>query len=86
MGLIDVLLAVIAFDIIIYTVSKNNTLDLHQNLGKCRPIYIILSLLSNSDNGEVILCINFAEFVIKSYSERSCIICILCFIYCTKIQ
>jgi len=26
------------------------------------------------------------EFVVKSYSQSSCVICILCVIYCTKIK
>jgi len=26
-------------------------------------------------------CINFTEFIVKSYSQRSCVVCILCFMY-----
>jgi len=42
--------------------------------------------LSPSDSVELICCMNFTEFVIKSHSERSCVICILWFIYCIEMN
>jgi len=44
-----------------------------------RSRYYLQSVLSPSGSDELVCCIrlNFTEFVIKSYSELSCVICIL---------
>jgi len=39
------------------------------------------------DNGEVICCINFTEFIVKSFNQHSCVICMRWTVKCcTRLQ
>ena len=45
---------------------------------------LVAILLSPSDNGEVLFCLNFTEFIVTPYCECCCIICILYIMYLQK--
>jgi len=45
-----------------------------------------LLALTTSLSPSVGVCINFTEFIVRPYSDRSCFICILYFTHCTKIK